>query len=212
MSPNLALVYSPHDLTLLFLLFCLIGVIQGYSAYFSFKVLPELKDSGFYSDKGVMSRNFLHENICFNLFCIWGAVYYHTGCREALQSNLVGRLVELVFCFYPYVMIRPFFPTTRFSDAGSRVNSRSPTHQKFYELGVTLVKFFYLWAKYFLGFHFNWLIFLGLTTKNDMRFIQGVHLLNTGTVAIAMFLHTLRFKKILPPKFAFSFYVVQIYL
>lgn len=79
-------------------------------------------------------------------------------------------------------------------------------------LGVCLLLTFHLiLAKYFLGFHLNFLLFLGLIPGENMRFIQGLHLLNTGTVAIAMFLHTLRFKKILPPYFTFSFYIAQIY-
>jgi hypothetical protein len=186
-------------------------VIQGYSAYFSFRVLPQLKDSGYYSDKGVMSRDFLHENIGFNLLCIFGAVYYDNDLRKVLVSNIGGRITEFVFVFYPFVLIRPWFPITRFSDAGSRTNSRTIQNKRFYEIGTLLVKIFYLWAKYFLGFHLNFMFFLGLVKEENMRFVQGLHLLNTGTVAIAMFLHTLRFKKILDPKFAFSFYVAQIY-
>jgi hypothetical protein len=187
------------------------GVIQGYSAYFSFKVLPQLKDAGYYSDKGVMSRDFLHENICFNVFCLFGAVYYNNDLRETLRSNLGGRIVEFIFVFYPFVLVRPWFPITRFRDAGTRDKTRSQNLEKFYEIGTTMIKVFYLWAKYFLGFQINFMIFLGLIKPDNMRFVQGLHLLNTGTVAIAMFLHTLRFKKILPAKFTFSFYIAQIY-
>ena len=187
------------------------GVIQGYSAYFSFKVLPQLKDPGYYSDKGVMSRDFLHENICFNVFCVFGAVYYNNAYREVLQSNIGGKIMEYTFVFFPFVLVRPWFPTTRMKDAGSRDKTRSKEAQRFYEIGTTMIKIFYLWAKYILGFHLNFLIFLGLMDAENMKFLQGIHLLNTGTVAIAMFLHTLRFKKILPAKFTFGFYIAQIY-
>ncbi|CAB9504090.1 expressed unknown protein [Seminavis robusta] len=187
------------------------GVIQGYSAYFSFRVLPNLKDAGYYSDKGVMSRDFLHENICFNVFCVFGAVYNNNALREVLQSNIGGRIAEFTMVFYPFVLIRPWFPTTRLKDAGSREKTRSANLERFYQIGTTMIKIFYLWAKYFLGFHLNFMLFLGLIKPENMRFMQGLHLLNTGTVAIAMFLHTLRFKKILPAKFTFSFYIAQVY-
>lgn len=196
--------YIPHTVALN-------GVIQGYSAYFSFRVLPTLKDPGYYSDKGVMSRDFLHENVCFNVFCVFGAVYYNNALREVLQSNIGGKMMEYTFVFFPFVLVRPWFPTTRMMNAGTRAKSRSPQAEKFYQIGTTMIKIFYLWAKYFLGFQLNFMIFLGLMKPENMKFIQGVHLLNTGTVAIAMFLHTLRFKKILPAKFTFAFYIAQIY-
>ena len=158
-----------------------------------------------------MSRDFLHENICFNVFCVFGAVYYHNELRESLKSNPLGRLVEYVFVFYPFVLVRPFFPTTRLKDAGSRDKTRSKDLEKFYQIGTYMIKIFYLWAKYFLGFQINFMFFLGLVKPENHRFVQGLHLLNTGTVAIAMFLHTLRFKRILPAKFTFSFYIAQIY-
>ena len=53
---------------------------------------------------------------------------------------------------------------------------------------------------------------LQILSYEDIKFIRGLFLLNLGTVSIAVFLHTLRFKKVLPPKLAFSIYLVQIYL
>lgn len=187
------------------------GIVQGYSAYFSFRVLPEIKDAGYYSDKGVMSRNFLHENIFYQSMCLFGSVYYDSGLRQALHSNLPGRLTELVFLFFPYVVLRPFFPTTRFRDGGTQNKSRSGALAKFYEIGTTMIKIFYLWAKYFLGFHINFMTYLGLIKPENLVFVHGLYLLNAGTCSIGVFLHTLRFKKILPAWFTFSFYLCQIY-
>lgn len=187
------------------------GIIQGYSAYFSFKVLPELDDSGYFTDKGVMSRNFLHENIFFQNMCMFGSVYYQSALRANLQSNLLGRFIEFIFVFFPYVLIRPFFPTTRFDDAGSRDGGRSTRLETFYSVGTKAIKIFYLWAKYFLGFHINFMFYLGLVKPENVYFVHGLYLLNAGTVSIGIFLHTLRFKKILPPEFTFSFYLCQAY-
>jgi hypothetical protein len=174
-------------------------------------VLPDLDDAGFYSDKAVLSRKFIHENAFYSLFCVFGSVYYHDVLRETLRSSLGGRIVEFIFVFWAYVVIRPFFPITRFNLAGTRHNGRTAENQYFYQVGTTAVKIFYLWAKYFLGFHLNFLVFLGLTTPESFKLIHGLFLLNAGTTSMAIFLHTLRFKKVLPPRFTFSLYLAQIY-
>lgn len=85
-------------------------------------------------------------------------------------------------------------------------------NQRFYEIGTNMVKIFYLWAKYFLGFFINFLVHLDLVKDDEWQVIRGLFLLNLGTVSLAVFLHTLRFKKVLPAKFTFSLYLAQIYL
>ena len=187
------------------------GMIQGYSAFFSFKVLPELNDAGYYSDKAVISRNFVHENIFFTLMTVWGSIYYNAPHREQLLSTTAGQCLIYLFVFWPYIFIRPLFPITRFKDAGTIKNSRSEKNSGFYKVATQLVKIFYLWAKYFLGFFMNFMVFLNVLTERQWKFVQGMYLLNVGTVSIAIFLHTLRFKKVLPPKLTFTFYLLQIY-
>ena len=181
------------------------------SAYFSFKVLPELEDAGYFSDKAVMSRRFVHENLYFQLLCVFGSVYYNDTLRAGLEASVGGRVLIYSFVFFPYIVIRPFFPITRFKDAGSSMSGRSESLAKFYEIGTTMVKVFYLWAKYFLGFFSQWIIWLNLATDENWKYMRGLLLLNVGTVSIAMFLHTLRFKKVLPAQLTFSLYLLQIY-
>lgn len=187
------------------------GLVQGYSAYFSFKVLPDAVDPGYYSDKAVASRKFIHENIFFSLMAVWGSVYYYDGNVEKLQAHPLGRVVEMIFLFFPYVVVRPFFPQTSFSKGGSGRQSRSDKNAAFYHYGTLSVKIFYLWAKYFLGFFVNTAFSLKITTPEQTKFLRGMFLLNVGTVSIAIFLHTLRFKKVLPAKFTFSLYLLQIW-
>lgn len=187
------------------------GLIQGWSAFFSFKVLPDLDDPGFYSDQAVTSRTFVHENIYFTLLAAWGSVYYNETWRDNLQSTVFGQVMEAIFVFFPYVMMRRFFPTTSFSSAGSGRRSRSERNETFYRYGTLAVKFFYLWAKYFLGFLVNFLWMRKAVTPEQAKFLKGMFLLNLGTVSIAIFLHTLRFKKVLPAKLTFSIYLLQIY-
>jgi hypothetical protein len=101
------------------------GLIQAQSAYFSFKVLPDLKDAGYYSDKAVLSRKFVHENGCYQLFTVFGSLYYVDSVRAVLQSTFAGRVLESIFVIWPYVLIRPWFPTPRFKDAGTAWRSRT---------------------------------------------------------------------------------------
>eukprot|EP00977_Amphora_coffeiformis_P020334 scaffold8126_cov170-Amphora_coffeaeformis.AAC.8 len=174
------------------------GIIQGWSAFFSFKVLPELTDAGYYSNKAVLSRSFVHENVFYSFMCLMGAVYYNDNCRAALKAaGWPARIFELVYMFGPYVVIRPMFPTTRFSNAGTTRNGRTADAETFYKYATIAVKIFYLYGKYFLGFYMNFLLFLDLVEPGPTRkFMDGLLLLNIGTVSLAIFLHTLRFRKI----------------
>ena len=188
------------------------GLIQAHSAFFSFKVLPDVKDPGYYSDKAVLSRLFVHENTFFQLQTFFGSLYYIDSARRSMQSSTVGKIVEIMFVFFPFVFLPQFFPTTSFSNAGTSMSSRSKKYERFYEVGTLMVKIFYLWAKYILGFFVNFICYLNDGNERDMKFIRGLFLLNAGTMSISVFLHTLRFKKVLPPKATFSFYLLQIYL
>lgn len=188
------------------------GVLQGSSAYFSFKVLPELNDPGYYSDKAVLSRTFVQENIFFTVMAVFGSIYYNETARTTLRSNWGGRIIEALYVFWPFVAIRPWYPITRFSNAGQTYNGRSVKNQYFYEVATMMVKFFYLWAKYFLGFFINFMVYLNLVKEENWSLINGMLLLNAGTVSLSIFLHTLRFKKVLPAKLTMSIYLGQIYL
>ena len=159
-----------------------------------------------------MSRNFVHENIFFTLMTVFGSVYYNDNTRQVLRSNLAGRIMEYIFVFWPYIVIRTWYPITRFSNAGTTRSGRTDRNQRFYKIATIMVKIFFLWAKYFLGFFMNFMIFLDLVSEESWKFMHGMLLLNIGTVSLAIFLHTLRFRKILPPRFTFSLYLVQIYL
>mmetsp|Transcript_22264 Transcript_22264/g.27985 ORF Transcript_22264/g.27985 Transcript_22264/m.27985 type:complete len:212 (-) Transcript_22264:255-890(-) len=155
---------------------------------------------------------FVQENGFFQLMGLFGSIYYYDSLRASLQSTMGGKIVEAFFVFWPYVLIRQWFPVTRFSNAGTGRAGRSKKNEQFYSIGTTMIKIFYLWAKYFLGFYVNFLCLLNKINPNDMKFVQGLFLLNLGTVSIGVFLHTLRFKKVLPPRVTFTFYLVQIYL
>jgi len=147
----------------------------------------------------------------FTLLAVTGSCMYNDLIRENVVQHLGGKILQYTFVFFPYILVRTWFPFTQFSNAGSSMAGRSTENELFYRVGTLMVKVFYLWAKYFLGFYINFLVFLNKQTEENMRFIRGLFLLNAGTVSIAVFLHTLRFKKVLPPKLTFSIYLAQIY-
>ena len=161
---------------------------------------------------------------------LFGSIYYgpmtlattnhfvSTSLSSSIVSNVICKITEYAFIFYPYVLVRTWFPRTKFQSS-TRTKEQN---ERFYRFGALAIKIFYLWAKYFLGFYINFLVFLNNKTQmngtnsilssDDMKFIRGLFLLNVGTISISVFLHTLRFKKVLPPRLTFSLYLVQIYL
>jgi len=85
----------------------------------SFKVMPELDDAGYYLDKAVLSRNFVHENIFFTLMVVFGSVYYHESGHAKLRASYLGQFLEVLSMFWPYVLLRTWFPITRFKHVPS---------------------------------------------------------------------------------------------
>jgi hypothetical protein len=70
----------------------------------------------------------------------------------------------------------------------------------------------YAFTEPFLGFFVSFAVHLDLLKPHQWKLLHGMMLLNAGTVSLSIFLHTLRFKKVLPPILTFSVYLVQIYL
>jgi len=52
------------------------GVIQAVSAILTFRFLPKMDDPGYFSDKSILSRNFVQENLFYQLMVLFGCVYY----------------------------------------------------------------------------------------------------------------------------------------
>ena len=60
--------------------------------------------------------------------------------------------IEYSFVFLPYIIIRPFFPKTRFRDSLEIENNATTKNTISYLYGTYLTKAFYIWAKHFIGF------------------------------------------------------------
>lgn len=69
-------------------------------------------------------------------------------------------VIENIYVFLPYIVIRPFFAKTRFRDsiANSKKN-KSSKNFNFFVIGTYVTKAFYIWAKHFIGFFLNYLRF-----------------------------------------------------
>mmetsp|Transcript_11560 Transcript_11560/g.38007 ORF Transcript_11560/g.38007 Transcript_11560/m.38007 type:complete len:270 (-) Transcript_11560:250-1059(-) len=197
----------------LMVVIALIGLFQAVSASLTFRFLPNDENSGYFSDKGILSRAFVKENVFYQLQTAFGAIWYTFG-NDTLETSTLGKALMVVFVFLPFTLLRPLFPTTRFSTTHVTKGSKYRTEENssFYHLGTELIRYFYLYGKHVMGFGFNYLYFLGELSDEDMRqWGTPLLLLNAGTVSIAVFLHTLRFKKILKPTYAFSLYLAMAY-
>eukprot|EP00295_Goniomonas_pacifica_P045363 CAMPEP_0175915810 /NCGR_PEP_ID=MMETSP0108-20121206/10512_1 /TAXON_ID=195067 ORGANISM="Goniomonas pacifica, Strain CCMP1869" /NCGR_SAMPLE_ID=MMETSP0108 /ASSEMBLY_ACC=CAM_ASM_000204 /LENGTH=218 /DNA_ID=CAMNT_0017238321 /DNA_START=77 /DNA_END=733 /DNA_ORIENTATION=+ len=142
---------------------------------------------------------------------LYGFIYYSDTGYQWLRSSQVGQIIEATCVFLPYVLFRPLFPVTHLGDAVKSDKNKTSSNALFYVVGGLIIKFFYITAKWYMGFFTTYARFLNLYTENEHRRLAEMVLANAGTVSIAIFLHTLRFKRILPPRVTFSVYVVMAY-
>eukprot|EP01130_Rhizamoeba_saxonica_P012598 TRINITY_DN533_c0_g1_i1.p1 TRINITY_DN533_c0_g1~~TRINITY_DN533_c0_g1_i1.p1 ORF type:complete len:341 (-),score=25.41 TRINITY_DN533_c0_g1_i1:37-1026(-) len=190
----------------------MLGVVQAFTAVTTFTFLPKSKDdSGYFSDNATINYKFIKENLFYQLMTLFGTIYYSQRGYKFLSTNPLGLIFESVWVFLPYVLIRPFFPTTHFRDALKNDEGKSKEYITFYYYGVYIIKFFYIAAKHYMGFFINYLHFVGGFSETEMMYLQGMVLANAGTVSISVFLHTLRFKKVLHPKVSYIFYMLLAY-
>ena len=118
-----------------------LGLLQSLTAAHYFRFLPRNSDNGLFSDKGILSYNFLLENIFYQLLAVFGAVFYCH--RDALEASHVGRAMIQLFVFFPYTFLRPFFPTTSFSKTNSSEKTgkyRTVENARFYQNSTQLIR------------------------------------------------------------------------
>eukprot|EP00127_Corallochytrium_limacisporum_P000574 Clim_evm1s20 gene=Clim_evmTU1s20 len=200
-----------------FMLLAGTGFSLASSAAFYFRFLPKKDDPGYFGDKGVLSRNFVTENIFYQMMVLFGASYYSNIVMENFYHaespqwlSILGHGMEALYVFFPYSILRPLFPTTRMSIANATGKSRSEANTVWYQRATLFIKIAYLFGKHF-GLFVNYARYLNLFQPEDLMWLRFFWLTNAGTVSIAVFLHTLRFKGLLPPKVAFSIYTTLFY-
>ena len=193
------------------------GVAQSLTAAFYFRFLPkQRKDPGYYADRGTISYDFVLENIFYASILMWQYVYmneraYGPAALAAAPPALraAAAVAEALWTFLPYMVFRPLVPKTRFRDGLSNDGNKTAGNAAFLYVGTVVTKAFYLWAKWFLGFFFNYLRFLGLLSEADRRELYRMLLFSAFATTIAVFLHTLKFKNYIGPKTSFGVYMIS---
>lgn len=188
------------------------GCIQAITAIFTFTFLAKKQvNPGFFGDQGTMTYAFVKENLFYQLMTLLGFMYFNDNIYNFLRSNTFGQIVELIFVFLPYIVIRPFFPKTHFRDA-IKQDKKTEENKVFYFYGLWAIRIFYVLAKHFMGHYLNYIRFFDKINADDRKIIIFMLLANAGTVSIAVFLSTLRLKGMLSPRVSYCIYVTLAYL
>ena len=184
------------------------GLIQTGVAFRSFRFLSRKDKQNYFSDRGTISRAFVAENAFFVIVSIYASVQ-NTPC---LAEWTKGTAVELAFVFFPYHAIRPFFPKTSFvqkrsSDQEIRNDTTMEKNARLMQTSAYVTKVAYILGKHMLGYFVNYVAFVrGLTSWH--RWLSYAVMLGGGyNLTIGVFIHTLKFKKIISPLVAILLYI-----
>ena len=98
-------------------------------------------------------------------------------------------------------------PKTRFRDSLASETNKTDTNAAFFYYGTLITKYFYVWAKWFIGFYFNYLRYMNRVSSADVQEMYRLLLFSAFATTISMFLHTLKFKRYMSAKIAFLLYM-----
>ena len=194
------------------------GVLQSLTATYYFSFLPKRADPGYYSDKSALSYDFVKENIFYSSILAWQWLYMDArnvfggagapaGRAPALALALEA--AEHAWVFLPYLLFRNLVPKTSFRDSLKNDKNKSEGNAVFFRVATLVTKFFYVWAKWYIGFFFNYLRYLDLISAAQLRNFYCLLLFSAFATTISMFLHTLKFKGYIGPKTAFLIYMAS---
>lgn len=132
------------------------GWIQAVSASLTFTFLPRKKEPGYtaFGDVGAISYFYVVENTFFSLLLLFAWCYYSKQLFPWIRSLWI---LELVFVFLPYLPIIRFqWPVSSFRDALATMDKgMSPANKRFFVVSTYVVKYFYIFAKHYVGFFVN---------------------------------------------------------
>jgi len=136
----------------------------------------------------------------------------HDTYRVYIQ-DLIPVVVETSFVFLPYFVFRPFFEKTHFRDSlDVKDKNKTEDNRTFFVVVTYITKAFYIWAKHFIGFFLNYSRFLDRITPTQVRHIYLMLIFSGAATTISMFLHTLKFKKMIGPKTGYSWYMFSYFM
>lgn len=182
------------------------GLTQSIIACNTFTFLPNTNGNiqGYFSDIRTMSYDFILENVFFAGLLLFQALYFYLSVvnyNNIINNYLINKIV-IIFVFFPYFVVRPFFPKTSFKKTLENNKERSKDLDIFLKINTYGAKIFYNIAKHINGFLLNYYIFTNKLNISYIRLFRIMLLLGGWGTTIAVFLHTLKFKKILSPTVA----------
>jgi len=185
----------------------LTGVIQSIVAVYTFTFLPKKAvDGGYFGDKGVLSYNFIKENVFYEILLLFPWLYYSDRFYPIFKSTFV---LEYMWVFFPYY-IRTYFPKTRIRDSlTNNDRNKSDLNRKFFIIVTYITKIFYIWAKHFIGLFLNYGRYLNRFGPNEQYHLYLLLIFGSSATTIAVFMHTLKFKGYMGPKKAFLGYMIS---
>jgi hypothetical protein len=184
------------------------GLAQSLTATYYFSFLPKKDDPGYYSDKSALSYDFVKENIFYASVLLWQWLYYADAFYGPLTSVPALTVCEHLLTFLPY-FFRTLVGKTSFRKSLENDKNKSEGNAIFFYWATVITKAFYVWAKWYIGFYFNYLRYLNLVNKDQVREMYMLLLFSAFATTISMFLHTLKFKGYMGPKTAFLVYMAS---
>ena len=173
------------------------SLIQSINAAYTFTFLPKKEDPGFaaVSDKAVLSYYTVVENSFYASQLLFACCYLHEKYFKIIRKTIVLEALYVFFIFY----IRHLWPTSRINAALTNSKNKTDANRKTLILSSYAIKFFYLFAKHFIGTFPLYLQFLGRVDKDMQYNLYGIQILSSYAATISIFIHTLKFKKWIGP-------------
>jgi len=142
---------------------------------------------------------------------MWQWLYYDDKFAKLFAATVIP---EVVFVFFPYIL-RMNWPQTRFRDSLESTKAKTEKNRFFYHVAIQITKVFYIWAKHYigialsltsLGYFLNYARFLDRATPKQIYHIYLMEISSAFATTIAVFLHTLKFRKMIGPRTSFFIY------
>jgi len=185
----------------------LTGFLQTVIAVCTFTFLKKgTTEQGYYGDKYTMTYEFICENLFYSGLLLYQAVYYDPYFYEMLKMTVVP---EIVLVFLPYMVIRPFVPKTSFRTSIYNLKDKTEANREFYYYSIIVTKTFYIFAKHFLGYYYNYVRYADRITEDQMYWIRLMNIFAGLATTVSIFLHTLKFKKYIGPRASMLGYIAS---
>lgn len=175
------------------------GVLQSLNAAVTFTFLPKTDVPGFaaVADKSVLSYYTVVENSFYAMQLLFVSCYLRDDLRSIIRSLMI---VEPYYVFLVFFLRDVLWHSSRISSALKNTDKTTTVqNRRIMVASAYAIKCFYLFAKHFVGFLPNYMIFLGRVNSDDQHLLYGVEVLSSYAATISIFIHTLKFKGYIGP-------------